>query len=138
MLPELGNWEHLFRVDVAGEQWGLPVGSGLGSVMELAFDHLMLVALCAWWGNMTGIWLCPCRSGRLRRVGRRGQKLQALLGGGNEDGQEGSDGETWGRSRRTRHWDSKGDLGGQGRSVTLDVLSLKCWRDVQVEMSVDS
>ena len=32
----------------------------------------------------------------------------------------------------------KGDLGGQERGVTLDVLSLKCLRDVQVEMLVDS
>ena len=104
MLLELGNWEHLFRVDLVGKQWGLQVGTGLGSVMELAFDHHTLVALCAWCGNRTGTWLCPCRSGRLRRVGRRGQKLQALLGGGNEDGQEGSDGETWGRSRRIGHW----------------------------------
>lgn len=41
-------------VGLAGKQWGLRVETRMGSVKELAFDHHMLAALCAWRGNKTG------------------------------------------------------------------------------------
>lgn len=66
------------------------------------------------------------------REGREmGAEVLALLGGDNKGGWEGSAGEAWGR---WPHWRP----GGQERNVALDVWTLQCLGDVQVDVLVDS
>lgn len=66
-------------MDLVGKQWGLRVETRMGLVKELAFDHHVLAALCAWRGNKTrelalslSLWV---RQMRVGRVGRWGQKF---------------------------------------------------------------
>lgn len=62
--------EHLLPVDLAGKGWRLRVETWTGSVGELAFDHHVLAALCAWGAARLGSWPCPSLRVRQAEEGR--------------------------------------------------------------------